>query len=817
MAKISAVVAIIIIVTSSVLLSFYLRFELPDTTPNLIIPTLEGQVTVTQDQYGIYHIDAKNQKSGLMAEGYLMARERLWQMDFYRREAEGNLSQIFYSYDSSILQVDYSLRALGLYRIAARDWSTFDKNTTDFYQEFVDGVNLFIKNNENKLPVEFGILGYTPALWSPIDSIAILKLVAFGLNAQGGGEPLIGQALSSMNATYLLDFVRLTLNNNNITWSDPVAYPVASTSHPKASNTTTVITNTTNTTMTTPPSTTIPTSQSSLYSFLISQFSFNNVMGSNNWVVSGNKTITGKPMLANDPHLSLETPSKWWFVDLKIDGDFHVTGATLPGIPGIVLGRNDYIMWGFTNTEIDYLDTYVETFNANYTQYYYNGAWLNTTILNEKFYTSFTSFKVLPIYITNGYNNFTHGTRPVVPMYGANVSVRWTGQDSSSAAESLVLMMKSQNQTEFIQALELFNAPGQNVVYADNLGNIGLYVTGDIPIRNAGYGLAPHNGSLRTYNWKGMVPRTDAYQIVNPLSGFIATANDNFIPSTYSYNGTPIFLGYAFDSGYRAQRIRELLNITSPITYGYMELIQNDVYSIFAKNIVSKILIPSSDPFIQSMENELRNWNFDYGVNSIQGSILALFTNYFLNFTLSDKLPKGFLSEIPVQGKLTENLLNLPQNSFWFNDTNTFLTKPKPNTSSLASETKNDIILKAYEAVKEYYLSHNLNIQTFTWGQLHKVQFSHVIGNRMSILSFLNAGQLQPSPGDMYTINVGTYNSNFIQTEGASLRQIMGMDSNQTYLVIIPPGQSGLVGQNHYADQITRWLEGNYCAIAIEK
>ena len=244
MSKISSIIAIIVIVTSSLLLSFYLRFELPDTTQNLTIPTLENQVTITQDQYGIYHINAKTQESGLIAEGYLMARERLWQMDFYRREAEGNLSQIFYQYDHSILDVDYSLRALGLYRIAARDWNTFSSNTTTFYQQFADGVNLFIKQNENKLPVEFGILGYKPALWSPIDSVAILKLMAFSLNAHGGGEPLIGQALSSMNATRLLEFVRLALNDNNITWSDPVAYPVKPKETTGSENSFTTATNT---------------------------------------------------------------------------------------------------------------------------------------------------------------------------------------------------------------------------------------------------------------------------------------------------------------------------------------------------------------------------------------------------------------------------------------------------------------------------------------------------------------------------------------------------------------------------------------------
>ena len=491
MAKISSVIAIIVIVSSSILLSFYLRFELPNTTDNLVIPTLENQLTVTQDQYGIYHIDATNQASGLMAEGYLMARDRLWQMDFLRREAEGNLSQIFYRYDKSVLKLDLSLRALGFYRIAARDWNTFTPDTKAFYQEFSDGVNLFIKNNENKLQIEFGLLGYKPSLWSPIDSIALIKFMAFGLDANAGGETLVGQALQTMNQTRLLEFIRLVLNDNSITWSDPVAYPMVNPTSTKNQSTTTTAT----TTKTTTSSSSV-VSGSSLYDFINSQFSFMNMMGSNNWVVSGNKTSTREPMLANDPHLALETPSTWWFVDLKVDGQFHITGMALPGVPGIILGRNDYIMWGFTNTEIDYMDTYVETFNSNYTQYYYNGTWLNTTILHEKFFTSATSFVYQNIYITTGYNNLTHGDRPVVPMIGQNTSVRWTAQDSTSAAEALVLMIKAKTRGDFVNAVELMNAPGQNVVYADNLGNIGLIVSGDIPIRNSyDHGIAPHNGS----------------------------------------------------------------------------------------------------------------------------------------------------------------------------------------------------------------------------------------------------------------------------------------------------------------------------------
>lgn len=813
MAKLLSIIPILIILISSFLLAFYLRIELPNTTENLLIPTLESHVKITLDEFGIYHIDADSSEAGLKAQGYLMARERLWQMDFYRRQAQGTLSEIFYQFEPSIIDIDYSLRALGLYRIALRDWDSFSSETKNFYEDFSLGVNLFIENNKYKLPIEFGFLNYSPDPWTPIDTISILKLMAFSQNSHAGGESIIGIGIGFINESVLLDLVRLALDDNTITWKDPVAYPVVEPNKNTNSISTTISNNSTiviNSTETTAINSTLTNTtnpiiskfeNSFLMEYLSSEFTFKGGSGSNNWVVSGSKTTTGKPMLANDPHMELETPSRWWFVDLKTP-DFHVTGMTLPGIPGIVLGRNNNLVWGFTNSMIDSIDTYVETFNENYTSYFYNNSWWPTTILHERFNLSNGNFIYKDIYITEGNDSFNHGHRPVVPLYGINSSIRWTGQDSTSAAEALIKLIKSTTKEEFQNGLQSFNAPSMNIVYADNLGNIGLYVSGDIPIRKNGFGIAPHSGDNQTYEWSSFVPKNESFQIINPSSGFIVTANDHFIPNSYPYH-----LGYSFDSNYRALRIRSLLSSTAVISYDSMKSIQNDVYSLFAKAIVPKILIPVSDPEILAIEQTLNNWDYEYNTESTQGPLLALFTDYFLENVLSDDLKNkyddktNFLVEIPLKGKLTENLLNLPQNSNWFNDSN-----------SATNETKNDMIYSAFESVKNYYKDNNLDINTFTWGDLHKVKFNHILGG---ISDLFNAGGLQPSPGDKYTVNVGTYNENFIQSDGPSMRQIMGLDINRTHLIIVPPGQSGLFGQIHYADQISRWLNGNYCTIVI--
>lgn len=768
-------IIIIIFLIVSISTGFYLKLNSSkiDISENLMFDGLIESVKVNYDSLGIPHIQANSREDALKAQGYLMARDRLWGMDFYRRQAKGELSEVFYQFDSSIIETDYSLRAIGLYRIAERDWENYTQTTKDFFNNFAEGVNSFITKYRKNLPIEFGILGYEPDLWNPIDSVALLKLIAFGMASNAGGEPLIGIGLSQIeNTSILLDFTRLTLNNDNITWEDPIAYPKEETKE---------------------------NSRTTYFGLLKN---LNEQLGSNNWVVSGNRTETGKPFVANDPHMGLETPSQWWYCDLQCP-DFHLAGMTLQGIPGIILGRNDNLSWGFTNTQIDYIDTYVEKFSSNYEEYYYNGSWQETTILNERFYTnpSKTKYEEKQIYITTGFGNKGHGERPVIPKFGINTSIRWTGQDNTNSAEAIRKMAETEDMDSFYSALELFSAPGQNVVFADKIGNIGMYITGNTPIRKNGNGFVPHNGTTDVYEWEEeFIPFEEQYNEYNPSRGYIATANERIAPIDYDY-----FLGWAFADGYRGKRINQLLDSKSKHSIEDMKDIQTDVFSLWAEEVMNHLTheFITEEENIEVLQLILSEWDKKYDIDSIGGTVFSVWTEFFFKNTIHDQIPNKIYDSLPIKGKLLNNLLELPNNNYWYDNINTVdIIEDKYNIIEKTFLDTWDFLVKKFGS----------NPEKWKWGNIHKVQFDHILG---SVLDLFNAGGKTSTIGGMYTVCIGTYRSNYIQHHGSSMRTIMSLDQNNSIFLVMPPGQSGLLGSKHYSDQIKYWTEGKYYLLDI--
>jgi penicillin amidase len=764
----------------TVSLAFHMRINSPvrEVSSQLDFDELSHPVNINFDAIGIPHVEAETTRDLFIANGYLMAKDRLWGMDFYRRQAKGQLSEIFSVFEPEIIETDYSLRAIGLYRIAERDWPLLTQKTKDYFQYFAEGVNIFIEDNRNHLPIEFGILGYEPELWTPLDSLSIIKLMAVGLTFHGGGEPIIGEGLQiGINESLLLGFAQMALNDPDIKWSEPIAYPskndnVETNSYSEINDITNVLTGA-----------------------LTPSFS------SNNWVVSGEKTKSGLSFLANDPHLGLETPSVWWQVDLK-GPEFHIAGMVMPGIPGIILGRNQYVAWGATNSQIDFLDTYVESFTDDYSQYLYKGSYRETKIISERFYKNSekTWFEDRNIYITEGDDSFSHGERPVTPMLGENVSIRWVAQDSSRIAELISLLPFISNYDEFNQTISYWNAPGQNIVYMDKIGNIALWVSGDIPIRKSGYGFAPHNGSLDTYEWMSYVPFSEHYHVLNPVSGYIVTANERFIPKNYSHH-----LGWAFDNSYRGDRIKQLLEAGSGIhNFNTMKDIQTDIYSLASLEYLSVILnrTYAINDNIRTIQAILRDWDNEYRVDSIGASILAVWIDFFLKITFNDQIPEKLLNNVPIKGKLITNTLNDSESNSWTDDINT-----------AEIETKGEVIVESlnetYNYLQEKFGSDTNN---WKWGFLHKVRASHIFGD---ILDFFNGINNEASPGADDTVAVGSYNKNYLQNHGPSMRQIFSLEDTKSYYSVLPPGNSGVINSQHFTDQKMNWITGSYFAVPI--
>jgi penicillin amidase len=761
-------------------LAFHMRINSPvrEVSSQLVFNELNHPVNINFDAVGIPHVETETTRDLFIANGYLMAKDRLWGMDFYRRQAKGQLSEIFSIFEPEIIETDYSLRAIGLYRIAERDWPSLTQKTKDYFQYFAEGVNIFIENNRNHLPIEFGILGYEPELWEPLDSLAIIKLMAVGLTFHGGGEPIIGEGLQlGINESLLLEFAQLALNDPDIKWSEPTAYPskninVETNSYSKFNDINNMLTGA-----------------------LTPSFS------SNNWVVSAEKTKSGFSFLANDPHLALETPSVWWQVDLK-GPEFHIAGMVMPGIPGIILGRNQYVAWGATNSQIDFLDTYIETFTDDYSQYLYKGSYHETKIITERFYKNpeKTQFEDRNVYITEGDDSFSHGERPMVPMLGENISIRWVAQDSSRIAELISLMPFISNYDEFNRSISYWNAPGQNIVYMDKVGNIALWVTGDIPIRKAGYGFAPHNGSIDTYEWVSYVPFSENYHVLNPASGYIITANERFIPKNYSHH-----LGWAFDNAYRGDRIRQLIETgANSHTIDTMKNIQTDVYSLASLEYLPIILDPKYgiNENIRSIQDILGDWNNEYTVDSIGASILSVWIDFFLKISFNDQIPEKMLNSIPIKGKLITNILNKPESNIWTD-----------NIDTTNEETKTDVIIESLNETYNYlFETYGSDVNSWQWGNPHKARSSHIFGD---IFDFFNGINNVPSPGGDDTVAVGSYNDKYIQKHGPSMRQIFTLEDTNSYFSVLPPGNSGVINSQHFSDQTMNWITGTYFAVPI--
>jgi len=519
-----------------------IRAALPQLDGAVQVPGLAAPVDVLRDARGVPHLRAQALDDLYFAQGYVTAQDRLWQMDLSRRLAEGELAEIL---GSKLIERDVENRKIGFRVAAERGVDDLPPDVRHYLDSYARGVNAFIDAHRDRLPIEFVILGYKPRPWRDADSVAVALNMAKMLNTSWPADLEREQVRAKLSPELYAD-----LFPEDSPLEHPVAEPVKGPAHAVSPQ----------------DARAVPTGDPSKASGLESSDSGLDpvldalafaseddlVLGSNNWVISGAHTTTGKPLLSNDPHIGHSLPSVWYMIHLEAPG-MDVSGVSLPGAPTVIIGHNQRIAWGMTNTGPDVQDLYVEQFNpGNPKQYLHNGQWVDAELREEIIKVRGSMDDRLILRVTR------HG--PIISKQGERpLALSWTALQPHALQFPFVAINQAQNWEEFTKAIRDFTGPEQNMVYADVDGNIGYYAPAWVPIRRNGDGSVPEPGASDDYDWIGYVPFEDLPHAYNPASGIIATANSRVIPDGYPYYFTE-----AFAAPFRTARIFDLLDAGTP-------------------------------------------------------------------------------------------------------------------------------------------------------------------------------------------------------------------------------------------------------------
>ena len=603
---------------------------LPQLDGDLHITGLSAPVIVNRDAHGVPHIQAATQDDLFIAQGYVTAQDRLWQMDTFRRNANGDLAEVL---GSSLIQHDKVKRVMGFRRVAQRLYANLSPDDRRRFDDYARGVNLFIAQHQDSLPPEFRILGYKPGPWSGVDSMSVATMMVDMLDTQWDvklAREQIGAKLNNPKLESQLYPVG--------SWRDrPPTGEVIDLTQPQPAPPTTDEDEDDDRTRARQslPSSVAPLNLAQLRSELGLPTCDGCALGSNNWVISGKHTASGKPLLANDMHLSLTEPNIWFMADLEAPG-YHVAGVTLPGMPTVVAGHNEHIAWGFTALFADVQDLYHEKLDGKGNYQGADGRWTALSIDHEVIHVRGGSDVTLDVQSTD------HG--PILaPIFAKDqhvVSLKWNLYDSNLNAVPLYAMNAAQNWAEFSAALGTWCFPAQNVVYADDQGHIGYHAVGKLPLRPGGLAGKPIQDAQ--HEWQGYMSFDAMPGAYDPPSGFLATANGRVTMEKSPY---PITLEW--ESPYRIERIYKLLQGRDHLTPKDMLAVQTDIYSEVDQELAHRFAYAidhsdKPDDRLRKAADLMRSWDGRLTTDSAAASIVDQARSALWPLILEPKLGKIF-------------------------------------------------------------------------------------------------------------------------------------------------------------------------------
>lgn len=747
------------------------------TPPSVQLKGLKERVTITRDERGIPYIDAKNDEDLYFAQGYVTASDRLWQMDLYRRTARGELAEILGGGpNNSVLNQDKLHRTYGFAQTAEAEAAQAAPKTRALLEAYARGVNAYAASLDPKsMPAEFQLLKYSFRPWTPADSFILGKLFFEALSDTWRLD-VMRQALSSLPA----DKREALLPKSSpidvlVVGKDTKAQPASSLTarlDPVSSTALDAL-----------------AQNQSVAAAALERIGLyaDELAASNNWVVSGKRTVTGKPLLANDPHLRPSAPSIWYLVHLNVPG-VRVAGISSPGIPGVVIGHNERIAWGFTNVGPDVQDVYIEKFDpANPKRYQTPQGWQDAVVRQEqikvrKGTTAEYDTVVHEVTVTR------HG--PIVfEADGKRYALRWTALDpTKNRFDIWHSLNRARNWKEFNAALEHFTAPTQNIVYADVDGHIGYHAAGVVPIRKSGDGSVPYDGATDDGEWTSYIPVSKLPQLYDPPSGMIVTANQRIVGTDYPY-----FLTHSWAQPYRARRIFELLNEKSKHSTEDFRRILGDVHSIAgvsftqeAVKLLKPMLSTAPDERLRATIEAFEKWdgrlNAESTVAPIASQMRIIFRSKILTAALGPQLIRNYQWS---NFDTTLDRILKEQPAGWL---------PKEYSSYA------DLMRAVHdEAIASLTKTLGADQSKWTWGDLVKARFQHplstapLIGGMFTVPPFPQNGT-----GGLLgaTVNVGA---------SVSMRLIADPSNWDKTQHGIALGQSGSPKSPHWSDQLADW------------
>jgi len=809
----------------------------PQHDGELALPGLSAPVAVYRDQYGIPQLYASSAHDLFMAQGFVHAQDRFWEMDFRRHVTAGRLSELF---GESQVPTDAFIRTLGWRHVAEQELTLISAEARGYLQAYADGVNAWLDQNGGAEPtgsksLEYTLLGlltsgYTIEPWTPVDSLAWLKAMAWDL--RGNMESEIGRALllasglsrqqvEELYPTYPYDLNEPIVSRDMLV-AEGVVPPEPEDPTADADATVTALTEAG------PALAALARAIDGLPTLLGDGGAG---IGSNSWVISGEHTTTGKPLLANDPHLSPSMPGIWYQIGLHCSCAFNVEGFSFSGVPGVVIGHTDRTAWGFTNLDPDVTDLYLEQIQDG--KSFDGSQWVPLTTREEVITVAggepvtitVRSTKHGPLLSDRSSDLLTIASRPNVDKSGEQVgtvaaapepsldpaspgvpdaanrtpygvALRWTALDPGRTVEALFAIDRSTDWESFRAAAALFEVPAQNLIYADVDGNIGYQSPGRVPVRGKGDGTWPVPGWDPDYDWQGFIDFDDLPRAYNPARGWIVTANQAVVDESY-----PRLLTKDWSYGFRSQRIAVLIEqrlSTGKIDAEAIRQIQFDNGNILAPALIAQTQQLPGRPAAASL---LDTWDYQQTMDSAAAALYNVFWRHLLTRTF-DELP----ADLKPDGEsrwwvVVSNLLDQPTSPWW------------DDRSTSAIEHRDEILSAALaDAVAELESAQGKDFTKWRWGALHTLTLTHASFGSSGVAPIewlFNRGPFETAGGAAIVNANGWDAADGYEVDSVpSMRMILDLSNWDASRWIQLTGNSGHAFHPNYADQFPLWQVG---------